>query len=86
MGNLKKITGAKVAVHKDDEDYIKEEKEPQEPFVSKIFIKLLKMIFRPKTVRPDILLKDNNEIGGYRVIHTPGSICLYNKNNKVFFL
>ncbi|MDI6723458.1 MAG: MBL fold metallo-hydrolase [Methanobacterium sp.] len=90
LGELKKATGAKVAAHKDDADYIKEKKRPHEPVVSKILVKLLKMIYRPQTVEPDILLEDGDEICGYTVIHTPGhtpgSICLYNKNNKTIFV
>lgn len=90
LGELKKATGAKVAAHKDDADYIGEKKKPSEPVISKIFIKLLKMVYRSKTVEPDILLENNGQIGDYRVIHvpghTPGSICLYNESNKVIFV
>lgn len=90
LEELKKVTGAKVAAHKDDANYIAEKEKPEEPLISKIFINLLKIIYRPKTVKPDILLEENDEIGGYRVIHTPGhtpgSICLYNENNKTIFV
>lgn len=90
LEELKRATGAKVAAHKDDANYIADAEKPEEPLISKIFINLLKIIYRPKTVKPDILLEENDEIGGYRVIHTPGhtpgSICLYNENNKVIFV
>jgi len=68
---------------------LKKEK-THEMIVSKILVKLLKMIYRPQTVEPDILLEDGDEICGHTVIHTlghtTGSICLYNKNNKALFV
>jgi hydroxyacylglutathione hydrolase len=55
-----------------------------------VLVKLLKIIYRTKTVEPDILLEDGDSIGRFRVIHTPGhtpgSICLYNPENKVIFV
>ena len=43
-----------------------------------------------KPVKADIILKNGDIIGDYEVIHTPGhtpgSICLYNPNNKVIFV
>lgn len=90
LGELKKATGAKIAAHKDDANYIADTEKAEEPLISKIFINLLKSIYRPKTVEVDILLEEDDEIGDYRVIHTPGhtpgSICLYNENNKVIFV
>lgn len=90
LEELKRATGAKIAAHKDDANYIADTEKPEEPLISKIFINLLKIIYRPKAVKPDILLEENNEICGYRVIHTPGhtpgSICLHNENNKVIFV
>ena len=90
LGELKKATGAKVAAHKDDSNYIADIEKAEEPLISKIFINLLKIIHRPKAVGVDVLLEENDKIGGYRVIHTPGhtpgSICLYNENNYVIFV
>ncbi|MBQ2527414.1 MAG: MBL fold metallo-hydrolase, partial [Spirochaetales bacterium] len=42
-----------------------------------------------KVPAPDVLLKDNDRIGPFRVLHTPGhtggSICLYSQEDKVLF-
>ncbi len=42
-----------------------------------------------KVPAPDVLLKDNDQIGPFRVLHTPGhtdgSICLYSPEDKVLF-
>ncbi|MGF7117673.1 MBL fold metallo-hydrolase [Methanobacterium oryzae] len=90
LGKLKKVTGAKLAAHKDDANYIAGKEKPEEPFISKIFINLLKIIYRSKTVEVDILLEENDKIGSYKIIHTPGhtpgSICLYNENDRIIFV
>lgn len=90
LSKMKDITRAKVAIHPADADYIR----GKEPFAGPAFInaimRLIQIIYRTKPVEPDILLKDGDLIGEYRVIHTPGhspgSICLYNPQNKVIFV
>jgi len=90
LDKLKKITKARVAVHKDDADYISGEKSQEGPVFMKGMVKLFKTISRYKPVEPDIILKDGDQIGEYQVIHTPGhtkgSICLYNPQNKTIFV
>jgi glyoxylase-like metal-dependent hydrolase (beta-lactamase superfamily II) len=53
-------------------------------------VMFMKIIYRSRPVKADILLEDGDQIGDYRVIHTPGhtsgSICLYNPINKVLFV
>ena len=53
-------------------------------------VNLMKLIYRTEAVEADILLEDGDQIGVYQVIHipghTPGSICLYNPQNKVIFV
>lgn len=89
LDKLKKLTKAKVAVHKDDADYISGEKSQEGPVFMKFMVKLFKIISRYKPVEPDIFLKDGDQVGEYQVIHTPGhtkgSICLYNPQNKTMF-
>ena len=90
LDKMKEITRAKVAVHVDDAAYIRGEKPHAGSAFSNFMVKLLRIVYRSKTVEPDILLKDDDVIGGYQVIHTPGhtpgSICLYNPKNKAIFV
>jgi len=90
LDKLKKLTGAKVAAHKDDADYIYGRKSQTGPAFFKFMVKLFKLISRYKPVEPDTLLEDGDHIGEYQVIHTPGhtegSICLYNPQNKAIFV
>jgi glyoxylase-like metal-dependent hydrolase (beta-lactamase superfamily II) len=86
---LKKVTGAKVAIHEDDarslsgEDKLKEVK----GIISPLFKMMTKFIrFHP--VKPDLLLSEGDEIGGFRVIYTPGhtrgSVCLHRPGEVLF--
>jgi len=90
LDKIKKITGAKVAAHHDDADYISGKKNQEGPALLNIMVRLLKLIYRIKPVEVDILLDDRDHIDDYLVIHTPGhtpgSICLYNPKNKVIFV
>jgi hydroxyacylglutathione hydrolase len=90
LDRLKKISGAGVAVHRADAGYISGNKnQPGMGFMG-LMINFLKLIYRTQPVEVDILLEEGDQIGGYQVIHTPGhtpgSICLYNPNNKVIFV
>lgn len=89
VAELKEITKARVAIHEGDAMSLAGEKKLKE--VRGIFSPLFKVIarfikFHP--VKPDILLKEGDEIGGFRVIHTPGhtsgSICLYQPGQLLF--
>ena len=50
----------------------------------------LHSFFKSKAVEPDVLLKENDVIDGYTVIHTPGhtagSIALYDPERKIIFV
>lgn len=90
LSRIKEITGAEVAIHPADADYIRgKEKHIGGAFMNGL-IKLLKIIYRSKPVEPEILLNDGDLIGDYQVIHmpghSPGSICLYNPENKAIFV
>ena len=75
---LKNLTGAQIAVHCDDADYVSGKKPVDHPGELKI-----------KTLIPDILLKDGDKIAGLTCIHcpghTPGSIALYDPNRRILF-
>jgi glyoxylase-like metal-dependent hydrolase (beta-lactamase superfamily II) len=79
---LRKNTGAKVAVHTDDGHYL------LNPTTL-----LFQLPFSIEPLVPDEYLSDNQilEIGSLKFIvlhtpgHTPGSICLYEQNEKVLF-
>lgn len=90
LSKMKDITGAKVAIHPADADYIRGKTNHAGPAFSNIMVKLIQLIYRTKPVEPDILLENGDQIGEYQVIHTPGhtpgSICLYNPENKTIFV
>jgi len=86
LAELKALTGAKVAAHKDDATYISREAPLLSPSQRGLLPRLGTRILglgRAKAAEVDILLEDGQELsplGGMRVIHTPGhtpgSICL----------
>lgn len=90
LDKLKKITGAKVAVHSVDAEYLSGEKSQAGSAFMVPLVMLMKLIYKIQPVKADIILKDGDLIGDYEVIHTPGhtpgSICLYNPDNKVIFV
>ena len=90
---VKKATGAKVAAHEEDADFISGKKSmPMGRKLSWRFriFRLLSPLMKAKPVVPDILLRDGDGIAGMEVLHTPGhtpgSICLYGKRKKVLFV
>lgn len=90
LDKLKISTGAQVAAHPADAKYISSNKnQPGMGFMGSI-INLLKFIYRYQAIEVDILLEEGDILEGFRVIHTPGhspgSICLYNTQNKVIFV
>ncbi len=90
LDKMKRLTGAVVAVHRDDWPYVTGEKIHKGPFFMRPLIKFMNIIYRTKPVETDVILKDGDKVGDYTVIHTPGhtpgSICLYNPQNKVIFV
>src|SRR5271157_669042 len=89
--DLKKLSGAKVAIHKKDADYVSGRKTPPVPrgVMGLIFKVLMPLFFRSKPVEPDIKLNDGDTIAGLTCIHTPGhtpgSICLFDPASKILF-
>jgi hydroxyacylglutathione hydrolase len=89
-GELKNLSGAKVAVHEEDADFVSGRKPHPEP-KGRLGLpyRFLGMFFRPAFVEPDIRLKNGDTIAGLTCIHTPGhtpgSICLFDPAAKVLF-
>ncbi len=88
---LKAATGAKVAVHEADADFVSgKAKYPLPGGAIGFFFRLLSPFFRVAPVVPDLRLKENDRVGRLTVIHTPGhtpgSISLYDKDDKVLFV
>jgi len=88
---LKSATGAKVAVHEADADFVSGKKKyPPPGGAMRIFFGLLSPFFRSAPIEPDLRLKEGDEVGRLKVVHTPGhtpgSIALHDKEGKVLFV
>lgn len=87
--DLKKMTAAKVVIHSEDAAILSGKKgfKTLRGFRGTL-VKLLIPLMRFHPVEPDIILKENIEINGFRVIHTPGhtkgSISLYLPGKAIF--
>ena len=90
--DLKKRSGAKVAIHEADADYVAGRKTPPVPrgVMGMIVKVLIPLLFGSRPVEPDIKLKDGDTISGLTTIHTPGhtpgSICLFDPASKILFV
>ena len=95
VAKLKELTGASVAVHEADADYVSKllsYPQPKLKPVAKLYSGIMLPLFNTSALTPDILLEDGASIdclGGLKVIHTPGhtpgSICLFSSNKRVLF-
>lgn len=88
---LKAATGAKVAVHEADVDFVSgKAKYPSPGGAIGFLFGLMSPFFKVTPVEPDLRLKENDGVGRLTVLHTPGhtpgSIALYNKEAKVLFV
>ncbi|MGD0644042.1 MAG: MBL fold metallo-hydrolase [Candidatus Bathyarchaeia archaeon] len=85
---MKELTNAKLAVHELDADFVAGKKAPLKP--KNLMFKALSSIIKADSVEPDLLLKENDEVGRLIVIHTPGhsegSISLLDNERKVMFV
>ena len=70
LDKLKKISGARVAVHSADADYLSGVKNQTGSAFMRPLVSLMKLFYRTRPVKPDIILEDGDKIGDYRVIHT----------------
>lgn len=88
---LKKATGAQVAAHRDDADFIAGRKSMPRPKGSaSLIFRILMALVKARHVQVDVLLEDGQEIAGLLVLHTPGhtpgSIALLDKKNGAIFV
>jgi len=90
--DLKKLSGAKVAIHEADADYVAGRKTQPAPRggMGMIVKVLMPLFFGSRPVEPDINLNDGDTIAGLTTIHTPGhtpgSICLFDPASKILFV
>ena len=90
--DLKKATGALVAIHEKEVPYLLGEKKRKlKGIIGKmtvLIIGILLKIMKTQSIVPDIILKEGDFIGGLKVIfcpgHTEGSISLYNAESVLF--
>jgi hydroxyacylglutathione hydrolase len=88
---LKELTNAKVAAHQEDAQFVSGEKAQPSPSgaLGSLF-RTLSSFFKPKPVRPDIVLNEGDRVGKLIVVHTPGdtpgSISLYDSERKLIFV
>lgn len=86
---LKKITGAKLVIHADDAPILRGQQNFKAVGGPLGFVFKLAMFFmRYHPTEPDIILNDNSEVAGFKIVHTPGhtqgSICLYLPPKVIF--
>jgi len=91
VADLVELTGAEVAIHEADADYLSGAVRPPPPCgVMGLVLRIMMVFFPSKPADPDILLHDGDQIAGlvciYTPGHTPGSICLYDPESKVLFV
>ena len=87
---LAKATGARVAIHEADAPYLSGERAmPLPPWPRSVLIRMVKPFLGWSPVRPGILLRDGDTLAGLTCVHTPGhtpgSICLFDPEEKVLF-
>ncbi|MDP8023566.1 MAG: MBL fold metallo-hydrolase [Nitrososphaeria archaeon] len=79
LKDLKEKTGAKVFIHEKDAPYLSGKE--KFPLPSTVPQEVIKLYSTYRHVEPDAILKDDDRVFGFRVIHvpghTPGSIVLY---------
>lgn len=86
---IKQMTDAKLVIHADDALILSGKsgfKTIKGPLG--MLVKLIYLLLRFHPVEPDVILKDNSEMAGFKVIHTPGhtngSISLYLPGKVIF--
>jgi glyoxylase-like metal-dependent hydrolase (beta-lactamase superfamily II) len=88
---IKKATGARLAIHEQDADYLAGKKRmPSPKGAIGVLFSILAPFFKFTPVEPDQRLNENDRIGKLIVIHTPGhtpgSLSLYDQERKVMFV
>jgi len=88
---LKNMSGAQVAVHEMDADFVSGRRNRPRPKGGfGLLYRFMGLFLKSVAVEPDIRLKDGDTIAGLTCIHTPGhtpgSICLLDPLSKVLFV
>jgi glyoxylase-like metal-dependent hydrolase (beta-lactamase superfamily II) len=88
---LKKATGAKIAIHELDADYLARKKKMTMPKGAAGFLfRILSPFFSFAPLEADQRLNEKDKIGTLAVVHTPGhtpgSISLYDEQKKLVFV
>jgi glyoxylase-like metal-dependent hydrolase (beta-lactamase superfamily II) len=86
---LKEITGASVAIHASDAPRLTGGRQIKEVRgILGLLFRAMPALMHFRPVKPDISLRDGEEIVGFTVIYTPGhtsgSICLYRSKDVLF--
>lgn len=86
---LKRLTGAKVAIHEADASRLSGEKPWREANgAAGLIMRVLGLFFKLQPVSPDISVKEGDKLGPLIVLETPGhtigSISLYKPGNALF--
>jgi hydroxyacylglutathione hydrolase len=85
---LRKQTKSRLAVHDKDVDLVAGRKKQPKP--KNILFRVVSPFIKFTPAIPDIVLNENDKVGGLVVIHTPGhtagSISLYEPKSKVLFV
>jgi glyoxylase-like metal-dependent hydrolase (beta-lactamase superfamily II) len=92
VADLKKATGALVAIHEKEIPYLLGEKKKKlKGMIGGMIVLILGILLKfmkTQNIVPDITLKEGDSIGGLKVIstpgHTEGSISLYNAESVLF--
>jgi len=91
LAAVKAATGAKVAVHEADADFVSGKKRYPSPGGAMGFVfHAMSPVFRITPVEPDLRLNEGDTVGKLAVFHTPGhtpgSISLYDRQDRVLFV
>jgi glyoxylase-like metal-dependent hydrolase (beta-lactamase superfamily II) len=88
LKNIKKTTNAKVASHELEAPIISGETVPPKP--KNLFMRAFGSMIKVQPVKSEVILKENDQIDGLTVIHTPGhtpgSIALLDSKRKAIFV
>jgi glyoxylase-like metal-dependent hydrolase (beta-lactamase superfamily II) len=87
---LKNATGARIAIHEEDADYVSGRRKPLRPKgATGVLFSLFSPFFKLRTFEPDILLKEGDGIDGFGIMHipghTPGSIAIFDRAKEFAF-
>jgi len=88
--NLRRVTGAKLAVGEHDAPRVSGEVKriKETSGIANVVLSIFLPFMKVERVKPDVILKDGDLIGPYCIIHTPGhtdgSICVYKPGEALF--